>query len=603
MLFFRLILSGLLLMAMPAMAQTIERAIMPGEVIEGHKKLEEDCAKCHVRFDRAAQDRLCLDCHKEIAGDVQAKRKLHGLMDIASCRSCHTDHKGRSAKIAEIDKKKFDHAKTGYRLQGGHNKESVKCESCHDSRKKYREVSSRCVDCHHKEDQDKGHKGKLGAKCESCHDDSDWKKAKFDHEKTRFSLVGGKHAEVKCRDCHADSTFQNAPMTCIGCHKKDDQDKGHKGQYGNKCESCHTDKDWKKSKFDHDIDTRYPLKAKHRDVKCSKCHQPEKGGLYQIKWPTKCIACHSKDDQEKGHRGELGERCDSCHTERGWKQVKFDHDETKFPLRFKHKESKCEDCHKGGVSGTNARLKVDTQCVSCHRKLDQDKGHKGRYGEKCESCHTDKGWKPSIFNHDKSTKYALKGKHKEARCDDCHLPARGAVVGSKTETACYACHRKDDKHRGQLGTKCESCHAESKWTGVAYDHNRSRFPLTGSHAKVECKKCHQTPAFRDAPSACVKCHEKDDKHKGHFGDKCDKCHYTGTWHSWDFDHATTRFRLDGAHAKLICDACHGSDNKGKLRASGRSCYACHGREDPHNGSFGIQCEQCHITSEWGRVFR
>lgn len=673
----RLILLAAFFTSTLAMAQSIERAIMPGEVIEGHKKYEEDCAKCHRRFDRAAQDGLCLDCHKEIATAVNAKRGLHGHLDNTACRNCHSDHKGRAARIATVDPQKFDHAITGFKLQGGHKKTSVKCGSCHQPKKKYREVSTQCGECHRKDDQEKGHKGKLGSKCETCHNDKEWKDAKFDHEKTKFSLRGGKHAEVKCRDCHADNTFQKTPTTCAECHKKVDQEKGHKGRFGSKCESCHSDKDWKETKFDHDTDTHYVLKGKHRQAKCTTCHLPEKGQIYQVKWPTKCVACHAKDDQEKGHRGGLGEKCESCHNERGWKQTvfdhddtkfplrfkhrdakcdschkggisgpnaklkletkcfachkkddqekghrgglgekceschnergwkqtKFDHDDTKFPLRFKHKEAKCESCHKGGVSGVNAKIKLETQCHACHQKEDQEKGHKGRYGTKCESCHVDKEWKTIIFSHDKDTKFVLKAKHRETRCDDCHLPAKGAIYEAKLDMACIGCHRKDDKHRGQLGTKCESCHTEGKWLGTPFDHNKSRFRLTGSHVKVECKKCHQTPAFRDAPSVCGKCHEKEDKHQGAFGNKCDRCHYTGTWQSWDFDHGTTRFRIDGAHKKLVCEDCHGLSKSGKAGTPGRSCFSCHGNEDPHNGGFGIQCEQCHVTSEWGRLLR
>jgi hypothetical protein len=65
-------LSALVLMtilARPAIAQSFEAALSPGNVIEGHAKVEGDCQKCHVRFDRAAQDGLCLDCHKEVGRD------------------------------------------------------------------------------------------------------------------------------------------------------------------------------------------------------------------------------------------------------------------------------------------------------------------------------------------------------------------------------------------------------------------------------------------------------------------------------------------------------------------------------------------------------
>lgn len=585
-------------------AQTIEKALMPGEVIAGHARYELECDKCHQKFDKAAQTRLCLDCHKDIAADVAAKRRLHGRLESHTCRGCHTEHAGRGAQIAPLDKKKFDHDKTEFRLRGAHRDIAAKCESCHRPHKKFREAPRPCHECHRKDDQDKGHKGKLGEKCESCHNDRSWKEAEFDHEKTKFSLIGGKHADVKCRDCHADNTYQKTPTTCIGCHRQDDQDKGHKGRYGTKCESCHDDRDWKRSTFDHDADTKYPLKGKHRQAKCASCHLPEKGPLYQAKLQTRCLACHRKDDEEKGHRGGLGEKCETCHSEREWKKTSFDHDDTKFPLRDKHRDAKCEGCHKGGVSGPSAKLGLETQCVACHRKDDQEKGHKGRYGDKCQTCHGEKEWKRSIFDHDKLTKFALKGKHRETRCDDCHLPAKGPIYGAKLEPACIACHRKDDDkkgHRGQLGTQCESCHGEQKWQGAAYDHNKARFPLTGSHVKVECKKCHATPAFRDAPTACRKCHEKDDKHEGRFGAKCESCHYTGTWKSWDFDHAKTRFPLDGAHRKTDCHDCH--REPAAAGRPGRTCYACHASDDVHDGGLSTQCERCHTTSTWKTLRR
>ena len=36
----------------PAWADNVETALMPGQVIEGHAKWEEDCTKCHKRFDK-----------------------------------------------------------------------------------------------------------------------------------------------------------------------------------------------------------------------------------------------------------------------------------------------------------------------------------------------------------------------------------------------------------------------------------------------------------------------------------------------------------------------------------------------------------------------
>ena len=68
-----------------AQAQTIEKVLMPGEVIEGHAKYEQDCKQCHLRFDKGAQNKLCLDCHKDVAADIRGKLRLHGKLDDTNC--------------------------------------------------------------------------------------------------------------------------------------------------------------------------------------------------------------------------------------------------------------------------------------------------------------------------------------------------------------------------------------------------------------------------------------------------------------------------------------------------------------------------------------
>lgn len=119
----RLALAGLLLVAAaPALAQSIETVLSPGKLIQGHAKWDDDCKACHVKFDRAAQDRLCMDCHKDIGQDVRAKAGYHGRLKPQNCRGCHTDHKGRGARIVELDKKQFDHNQTDFALRGGHQK-------------------------------------------------------------------------------------------------------------------------------------------------------------------------------------------------------------------------------------------------------------------------------------------------------------------------------------------------------------------------------------------------------------------------------------------------------------------------------------------------
>jgi len=564
-------------------AQGIESVISPGQLIQGHAKHEDECKQCHVRFDRKAQDGLCMDCHKEIGSDVRSKGGFHGKSKPQACRTCHTDHKGRDARIVDLDKKKFDHAITDFSLRGKH--QEVECDKCHLSGKKYREAPLECNACHKKDDV---HKGSLGAKCADCHSENKWKETRFDHDKTRFALTG-KHVDVKCADCHKNNNYKETPRTCVGCHKKDDdQPKGHKGQFGEKCESCHGAKSWKETTFNHDTDTKYALRGKHRSTSCTTCHT---GHLYKVKLPQECYACHKKDDK---HKETLGKECGNCHTERNWKESpKFDHQTTSFPLLGKHLKTECKECHKSVLF-----KEAPKACFGCHKKDDK---HEGNLGEKCADCHVERDWKTTTgrFSHDK-TKFALRNAHAatSVKCNACHKDLRSF---RNTPLDCLSCHKKDDKHEGQEGKKCEQCHNDRAWKETRFDHGQSRFPLTGKHIVTACKKCHDTPRYKDAPRDCHSCHKKEDKHKQKFGVQCETCHNTRAWSIWHFDHdLKTTYRLDGSHRKVACESCHKEPApKGKNAAVvGSSCISCHRNEDVHDGQFGARCEQCHVTDSW-----
>ncbi|MGZ5275030.1 MAG: cytochrome C [Caldimonas sp.] len=564
------------LLGSAAMAQALESVLAPGELAQAHAKLEGDCQKCHVKFDRGAQDRLCMDCHKEVGQDVRNKTGFHGRLKPQACKTCHSDHKGREARIVALDKTSFDHSATNFTLRGGHAK--VECEKCHlPTRKGFRIAVRDCAACHRKDDV---HKGSLGQKCADCHTETSWKEAKFDHSTTHFPLTG-KHESVKCADCHKDTNYKETPQACIGCHRKDDK---HKARFGEKCETCHGTKDWKGFRFNHDTETHYPLLGKHRATKCESCHT---GFLYRDKLSSKCFDCHEKSDK---HKGTLGNDCVRCHTERDWKErAKFSHDKTDFPLLGKHAGVQCKDCHKSPLF-----KEAPKTCVGCHKKDDK---HKGSLGDACDKCHNDRDWKKTSFDHAK-TAYPLLGKHQTTECAACHK----STNYKEAPKDCYSCHQRVDKHEGQQGKACAQCHDEKAWKPAGkFDHGLARFPLLGKHVQVECKMCHASALFKNAKSECVACHAKDDKHKKTLGAACEQCHNARSWKTWDFDHDTrTKFVLDGKHKGAACSACHTRPSEGRVVTS-TLCASCHAKDDVHEGSYGRQCQQCHVTSSFKTI--
>ncbi len=564
-----------------AWAQGIESIVAPGKLIQGHVKWEDDCKQCHVKFDRAAQNGLCMDCHKEVRADVRNKTGFHGKNKPQDCHDCHTEHKGRDARIVVLDPKQFDHALTNYALLGKHQK--AECVKCHVAGKKYRSAAHQCSACHKKDDV---HKGDLGAKCESCHKESSWKEAKFDHDTARFALTG-KHVDVKCAECHKNTAYRETPRSCFGCHQKIDEQKGHKGQFGEKCDTCHGTKLWKSLHFNHDTDTKYALRGKHSSTKCTDCHT---GKLYlAVKLSRECDTCHSKDDK---HKESLGKDCASCHNEKNWKESpKFDHAASKFPLLGKHIKTECKECHKSAMF-----KEAPSDCLTCHKKDDK---HKGTLGENCALCHSEKAWKDTQgrFAHDK-TKFVLRNAHAKAtvKCEACH---KDLSSFRKTPIECFSCHQKDDKHEGQQGKSCEKCHTDRDWKVPGFDHGLTRFPLLGKHVPVACAKCHTTARFKDAKTACVACHAKDDKHKKGLGPDCGQCHNARTWKDWKFDHdRLTKFILDGKHKTTACGLCHIRPTESQVAATSSECFSCHAKDDVHQAGFGRRCQQCHLTSSF-----
>lgn len=500
-----------------AYAFEVEKLFMPGEVITGHKKLESDCKQCHVRGRTTTQRKLCLDCHEKVELDVLKKRGFHGKnrkAGTADCRVCHSEHKGRNANIIWLDKDRFDHDETDYKLLGKH--QQTECSGCHKQGKKFREAPTVCINCHK---QDDVHDNKLGNECTNCHNPAAWTSEQFDHDKTRFKLRRS-HKKVACDLCHVENSYKDLPKKCVSCHLIKDV---HKNRFGNKCQDCHQENKWNKNTFDHDKDTKYKLKGIHLSVTCHSCHTRTQKKQTINKTTRNCYSCHRLDD---AHKGQNGKKCQDCHNEKNWLESSFDHDtKTNFTLRGAHKKASCQSCHQTDTVGE----KTDTACYSCHKHQDV---HKTQQGKNCDNCHNDSSWwlEDVRFDHELSN-FPLVGQHAVTGCESCHLSS--AFKDAKSN--CNDCHKGDDIHEQMFGTDCQQCHNSNDWLIWIFDHDETEFKIEDAHKEVHCNSCHLKPFQENIQqyNECIDCHKRDDIHDGNFGLDCDKCHSQDDFKSID----------------------------------------------------------------------
>jgi len=282
--------------------------------------------------------------------------------------------------------------------------------------------------------------------------------------------------------------------------------------------------------------------------------------------------------------------------------------------------SHCTDCHDLGKKVTNAK------CLDCHTevkaRIDSKKGfHSSKEvkGKECASCHNDHHgtafeivrFDTAKFDHNLAG-YKLEGKHAKTSCTDCHqsknikdekaAAKKYSWMGLKTE--CLSCH--EDYHQNTLAVTCLDCHDHEAFKPAPkFNHDKSKFPLLGSHKKQDCIECHKKSVkngkeFQQYTNLkfqnCTACHE--DVHKNKFGQNCKECHSETSFlvlkNGNRFNHDQTDFPLKGKHQTVTCKKCHIVDVKTPLKH--QNCFDCH--EDYHKGDFiagGIQknCRECH----------
>ncbi len=482
--------------------------ISPGELSEPHSHLAgmSNCTQCHVLGNKVSGDK-CLACHTEISGRITAQKGYHSSSDVKGklCSECHSEHNGKNFRLVRLDPATFDHRLTGYTLSVPHGKQD----------------------------------------CRTCHASGNITDQKLRNKKNTFLGVG-----TACLTCHADYHLRTLSSECKNCHNQDSFVPA--------------------SGFSHD-NAKFRLAGKHKSVDCQKCHkiQVTDGKKYQqfrgIQF-NNCTSCH-KDP----HQNQFGQTCRQCHSEESFHIVKgmkdFDHNKTGFILEEKHLIVTCKSCHKNNYTDP---LKHG-RCADCHADYHNRQFVKNGVAPDCAECHTVKGFTNFTFTLDRhnSASFPLRGAHTAIPCYECHKKQDRwsfREIGIK----CNDCHA--DIHQTFIQEKyypegsCKTCHGETRWNEVSFDHSRTNFDLTGAHATQKCRSCHYRKSaegitgqkFMGLSEECSACHS--DNHLNQFAKNgktdCTACHDTGNWKATRFDHNNTEFKLDGRHINVQCSKCH-----------------------------------------------
>lgn len=431
-------------------------------------------------------ERECVACHRDPHRDQIG----------SECAKCHDQRAWKPVPG-------FDHARTAYALTGKHA--TVACAACHATEKvstardeagkpvpQWKPLAHReCSSCHKDP-----HKDRFGPACSKCHGTAsfhDINKEGFDHARTRYPLKG-KHAAVACAACHDPKKAwgpKPAFARCGDCHRD-----AHAGQatlagLAPDCAACHTVEGFGRSTMpvaDHQR-SKYPLAGAHLRALCQDCHvrAPEAqvaalGRARVVMRPAygACVDCHRDPHggrfvtaaQPKPARAASGAPaaakrgtdadCLRCHDGERFAPARYDaaaHAKSRFALDGAHRAVPCAACHaelkavhaeatlRRDPPGRTLRFEEKARvCADCH--ADPHGAQFAARADKgaCDGCHGADLFVPADrFQHDRDSRFALKGAHAKVPCARCHPAQRGRdgamrVTYRPTPTACEACH-------------------------------------------------------------------------------------------------------------------------------------------------------------------
>jgi hypothetical protein len=290
----------------PGPLTAVRQGIGPLQGFASHADMAR-CALCHRPWAGADPER-CLACHTGVDEQIATQAGLHGqVQNAVACMLCHSEHKGREARITSAALSDFPHEQVGFSLayhQRLVDGASFACADCHVA-PGYTFEQATCTACHREMDAGfmEQHVATYSSSCLSCHDGSA-ALADFDHNVV-FALEGA-HAAPSCKACHAERSLGELSAGCVACHREPAL---HRGQFGTDCAACHTAAGWSPASLRY-----HTLPLDHGspgDVACQVCHADN-----YVTYT--CYGCHEHEQAqiERQHREEglVGiADCAHCH--------------------------------------------------------------------------------------------------------------------------------------------------------------------------------------------------------------------------------------------------------------------------------------------------
>lgn len=498
---------------------------------------------------------FCVSCHLMVEPFERFKQSAHREL---GCKTCHRPNIVERTKMALTQVLETPDSITHHATVPRET-----CAECHvnGNPDKWKQIANSVGHRVHLESTNPNLKN---VECLDCHGAGIHEFAPVDqtcgqagcHENVRVRLGKMSDLAIHCTSCHDFTKPVSAELR--GKNLKDEIT-----PRGNDCFSCHAMRERATAGFPED--------QAHNAV-CGSCHNPHDQSTPAEAVRT-CTAggCHARVDTVSAmHRG-LGagvmQNCTACHKAHTWK-VSAD---------------ACTSCHALDALDGGAPVK----------RINGKPEHMGIAGVALLPIQLS----IALLAQMSSVNQPFQHKpHRTVACKACHETADGhGVVKTSAVTNCSGCH-----HTARNVARCTSCHAAARLTRTftrtiavrssVSDTARTKtltFAHT-THARVDCKSCHQNAARMRTVSSCESCHE--DHHTEQR--TCTTCHTN-----------VNKVKEHNREAHLTCagSGCHKTTVTGSLQTQRNVCLACHTEQVDHEPAG--DCASCHMISTKSRNAR